>query len=116
MQRTPVQHEDGPKKELLDCCDKDTEDDQACCPIKIPSHDFFYGKEGRPRKHLHFTHSVEITKIYFHTFFSGCIPFIRSRRVKPTGLDCDRAEDVENAATSWIDLSFLYGSDTETAL
>ena len=51
MQRTPVQHEDGPKKELLDCCDKDTEDDKACCPIKIPSQDFFYGKEGRPRKH-----------------------------------------------------------------
>ena len=51
-----------------------------------------------------------------HFFISGCIPFIRSRRVKPTGLDCDRAADVENAATSWIDMSFLYGSDTETAL
>ena len=74
---------------------------------------FFMGKKA---DHVSITHSVEITEIHSHTFFSGCIPFIRSRRVKPTGLDCDRAADVENAATSWIDLSFLYGSDTETAL
>ena len=50
MQRTPVKHEDTPKKGLLDCCDKDTEDDKSCCPIRIPAKDFFYGKEGRPRK------------------------------------------------------------------
>ena len=67
MQRTPVQHEDGPKKELLDCCDKDTEDDKACCPIKIPSQDFFYGKEGRPRKH--YTQCGNYRNSLTHFFF-----------------------------------------------
>ena len=67
MQRTPVQHEDGPKKELLDCCDKDTEDDDACCPIKIPSQDFFYGKEGRPRKH--YTQCGNYRNSLTHFFF-----------------------------------------------
>jgi len=92
MQLTPLrQMENG---SFLNCCEQENLNHVDCCPISVPTGDFFYGREGR----------------------TNCMGFIRSKTTNHPGRNCRRLPDIENANTAWIDASFLYGSDDEDAL
>ena len=77
--------------EVDECCPLENRDAPSCCPIIAPHSDHHYGRNGH----------------------STCIEFLRSVRVK--GIDCKAKSDVQNENTAFIDASFLYGSDKQSA-
>jgi len=92
MQLTPLR--DTESGQFMDCCAPANKDHVDCCPIEVPEGDLFFGIENRP----------------------DCLPFLRSKLFEHQGNSCRKLADVGNANTAYLDLSFLYGSDEETAL